>query len=187
MSPTCHTFKWSMAHPRTRHVTRELCTHVPPAHATGLHTITWVSHVTHINVTHVKKSCSCHTHEWVISQLWERLVTQMNASWHVRGLFVSTHIHGRVRSLIWMRHLTGVDRVILCGWNLRHISYMNVKRLTREGVMLHTWMSHVTHMVVSRHVCECTMSQIRTSHISHKWMGQVTAMGCLQLVGSIKL
>jgi len=83
---------------------------------------TWTSHGTHVNE-------SCHTYEWVMSNIWMRHVTPMNES---------CHTYEQERSHIRMSH----------------VKHMNELWHTYEWVMSHLWTSHVTRMNESLHTYE---------------------------------
>jgi len=50
---------------------------------------------------------------------------------------------------------------------MRHVTHMNVSRHMCEWVKSHIRMSHATHMNKSRHTSEWVMSHIWTSHVTH--------------------
>jgi len=77
-----------------------------------------------------------------------RRVTCMNAS---------CHIHWRIMSHTWMRHVTHMNE---------SFTHINESCHTYERVMSHIWMSHVTHMNASCHIHEWLMSYMWTMHVT---------------------
>jgi len=116
-----------------------------------------------MNVTHMNESC--HTHEWVLSNVW------MSHIWmsHVTHMNECCQTYDQGMSHVWMSHVTHM-----------HESYH-----TYEWVTSHMWiMTSLTCMAWSVHV---------TSHVTH--MNDVHRhvthinnihMGWLRLVGSLK-
>jgi len=91
----------------------------------------WMSHVTHMNE-------SCHTYEWVMSHIWTRHVTHMTESCH-------RYSH------IWMSHVTHMNESCHIYEHTSHVTHMNESCHTYEHVMWHIWLSRVTHTNESCH------------------------------------
>ena len=81
-----------------------------------------MSHVTHLNE-------SCHTYEWVMSQIWMSHGTHMNELCH---LYEWVLLH------IWMSHVTRIHESCY----------------TYTWIISHTWMIHVTYTNESCHTYE---------------------------------
>ena len=52
-------------------------------------------------------------------------------------------------------------------WDENHGRRLNESCHTRKSVMLHMWMSHVTHMNNSRHTYKWVTSHVLISHVTH--------------------
>ena len=72
--------------------------------------------------------------------------------------------------LVWIRHVT-YERVmshVAHAWFVFHQWFTHEWVIyTYNCVMLHLWMSHVTHMNESCHTYECVMSHIWMRHVTH--------------------
>jgi len=137
----------------------------------------WMSHVTHTNASyHIFNRMlrsgiccwneACHTSELKIkkSHISESLITHTNDVCHT---------------------YSNTDLRRICCWNLFNAARKNESCHIYEWVMLHIWMSHVTHtmshithmneschtygwvMDESCHTYEWVMSRIRMSHVTH--------------------
>jgi len=145
----------------------------------------WMSHVTYewvmscmqeswciwdVDTLDVNVNVSCHTYDWVMSNMWV---------WHVTYGWVMSHLFMSVARHIWMSHATHE-------WVMSHMndlwqvwkSRVAYGLLTRWTTM---WMWHVTHMTESCHTRECDMYRVTygwvMSHMNetcHTWMGHVT-------------
>jgi len=143
----------------------------------------WVmSHKCEWVVSHTYELVMSHMCEWVVSHTCE-LVMSHTCEWvlcYTYEWYFLTHMN---ESCVTRRNescLTHMNE----SWLIR----MNESCLTHtKGVLLHIWMSHVTHMIAGTniHVCEtwlmhrgllhCKSHITRwMSHVSHIWMRHVT-------------
>jgi len=109
---------------------------------------------------------SCHTYEWVTSHIWMSHVTRL---WwirvdsvehvfqmclrHVTHMKETCHTQESIASRIWTRMNTS-----------RHVYEKGIHK--SRSVMSRVWMSHVTHMDGSCHMCACTFTYM---HLCIKW------------------
>jgi len=96
----------------------------------------WMNHVTHTNE-------SCHTYEWVMSQMRMSHVTHMNESCHTYE-WVMSHIQ------------------------MSRVTHTNESRHTYEWVMSHIWMSHVTQLQELPHVWVSHVTYRNESYYTHE-------------------
>jgi len=189
---SCHTYECVMSHVRMSHVTHtnemlpsvahvtryithmnaSLCTYESDA---AVRMLSWdISRYT-CDMTHVTHTDeSCHTYEWVMSQVWIGHVTHTNESC-LTYEWVMSHVR--------MSHVTRTNEMLPSAWSvgpylrvesdMTHDANTDKSCHTYEWVMSHVRMSHVTHTNESCHTYEwnaavCMLSQhISRYHTPH--------------------
>jgi len=122
---------------------------------------TWLRHVTHLNVSRHAYACgTSHMTDCITSKYWLRHVSHMTVSRRT-GRQMSHMIHC-VTSPNYMRHITHVNES-------RH--KCTKRQRSRRWCV---WMSHVSHMTVSRHTWMSHVAHTRMSHVAHARMSHVT-------------
>jgi len=127
MHESRHTYRWTTAHIRNRHVMNM----ITPCHTYGqVVSHVWMSHDTHMNE-------SWRTYEWVMAHIWMSHGAPMNESWHTWE-WVTAHI--------WVRHVTCTNE----SWHTRAwISSQIGKYVWHDSFICVTWLIHMCDMTHS--------------------------------------
>jgi len=136
----CHVYESVVSHLCIRQVT-----HLNEAFDIDEWVMLHICYVTLINKeSFTYRNEASYLYEWVVSHIWMRHVAHMNESCQNKNC----------RSLL--------QKSPIC-MPMSHTSHAAARRFdTREWVMLHIFMSHVTHMNDSCHLVNYFMSHIRT-------------------------
>ena len=137
-----------------------------------------MSHVWMSRVTRMKESCYTYT---------KSHVTSMNEFFHPYKSSHVTHISDTCY-FYKTSHVTRMHESCYT-YTTSHVTGMNESCHTYEWVMLHIWMSHVTHMNVEmlEFVVFRWLFEISEFICSLQFIRYLFDMGWLRLVGSLKL
>jgi len=108
----------------------------------------WMSHVIYVDE-------SCQICEWVMSRMWLSHVTQVYESCHMGHMNSNKSCHAGVPSCTV--HLC--DMMHIPTWRISLKSHMSESCHTYERAMSHMWLSHVTQVYESCHMCHMNSNE----------------------------